>query len=429
MSPGGRWRFPRAEPVVLGNGLLAELVDMPGQLVASVAVVVDLPTAAEPAGLEGVLAGSAALLAADPAGTGSGPALARLGATVTSGCDHRGPKVVADCAAPALPTLFGALARMVFGSCPTEPSLDVVLRRHRAERAHELADPFALANSLLNETVTAPTSRYARPLGGTEESLRRIRLDDVRAVLGRIDPARTTVVVAGDLAGTDVRTALEDTLGSVPASGTAGVDDVPAEPAGTPRVVCRPGVRADQTQLMFGCFAIDRTDPRWPSARVLAELLGAGPGSLLNRELRGRLALTYGVQVRFLPYAVGGLFVVSGTVDSARSEESVDAVLRVLAELRDGVPAGLFERVRQRMVDTAPEVYESSLGVAQQFAELVSCRLPRDFVDDHVHRLRNLTADTVLADARTLVDPQALSLVAVGRLDPGRTAMAGLPAG
>ena len=93
------WRFPSAETIVLDNGLLLQLVDMPGKFVATVAVSVAIPSDVETPDTEGVVAAwttmmllDAPFASADGVGT-----VARIGAGVTSGCDHRGPKVIADC--------------------------------------------------------------------------------------------------------------------------------------------------------------------------------------------------------------------------------------------------------------------------------------------------------------------------------------------
>lgn len=413
-----RWRFPPPIRMTLDNGLHLELVDMPGQFVAAIVLTIALPTAVEPEPVEGVLAACTAMFAAE---TTCSRVSGRLGATITTGCDHRGPKIVADCPVGELPALLHVLARMVFDFRPTQPALDDVLRRHRAERVQQLMDPFGLANALLTELVIAAPSRYARPIGGSEESLARIALPDVVDIAAQIDPRLVTVIVVGDLDAGDVSAAAK-AFGAAPSSSAPIPGDVPPAPTRAARFACRPGGRVAQTQLILGCFGVDRKDDRWPAARLLAELLGGGAQALLNNELRGRLGISYGLRAKFMPYAVGGLFAISGSVDEARSEEAVDAVLRVIGQLlEEGVPDDLFEQVRAGMVDAAPEIYESALAVAQQYGELISCGLSAAFIDDQLERLRALTVDQVMAVARSLIDPRNLSVVAVGRFDPGRS--------
>jgi predicted Zn-dependent peptidase len=426
------WRFPAAQTTVLDNGLRLRLVDVPGKFVATVAITLAIPTSVETPETEGVVAAWAAMLLLDaPFGRADEVSgVARIGAGVTTGSDHRGPKIIADCPVTELDSLFAALAPALFTLEPTQPSFDLVRSRRLAEFALETHDSFALANKLLNESVLAPSSRYARSVAGTAGSWEQRSVDDVVELQHtRVDPQQTTVIVVGDLSVLDVRAAASAAFGRHPSSGAGPVpDDVP-QPGGPPQLTCRPGRDGAQTQLMIGGFATDRLDPRWPSARVLAELLGGGVDGLLDAQLRGRHGLTYGVDVKFLPYHRGGLFTVAGKVDDAGSEDAVALILSGLADVHAGrLDPGHFERVRDRMVRGAPEIYESTLAVAQQYAELESCGIAADYIDAHLAQLRALEFDEVCADAATLIDPDLLHVVVVGRFDAARTrARAAIP--
>lgn len=423
------WRFPAARTILLDNGMRVKLVDMPGRLVASVAVVVDLSTAVETPRTEGVVAACTAMMLADAphARTGLVSEVAKVGGMITAKAGHRGPMVLADCPVLELPRLLEALAAMLLRFEPTARSFEAHRRLVTAELAVEAGDPVGLANKLLHESVLHPGSRYSRPLSGTERSWRHLTLADVVELYETWVSARQmTVIIVGDLAMLDAAGAAADVFGGHPGRDRPAIAERPPAPGGGPRLLCRTGRGGPQTRLMLGCFATDRLDPRWPSARAAAELLGTGPDSLLNAELRGRMALTYGIEAKFLPFFSGGMFMVSGAVDAARGEQAAEAIMRVLHEVRrGGVDPDLFARVRRRMVTGAAELYESTMAVAQQYAELLSCGIEESFVDDHLDRLGSLDVARMTDDFRSLVDPDRLHAVAVGRFDPGAPAPAG----
>ncbi|GIH72114.1 peptidase M16 [Sphaerimonospora thailandensis] len=429
MTAPRAWRFPAARTFLLDNGMRVKLVDMPGRFVASVAVVVGLPTAVETPRTEGVVGAYSAMMLADAPHAKAGPVsdVAKAGGMITTKCGHRGPAVLADCPVLELPRLFEALAAMLLRFEPTARSFDAHRRLVAAELAVESDDPAGLANKLLHESVLDPASRYSRPMSGTERSWQHLSLADVVELYEtQVGPRQMTLIVVGDLSMLDAAKAVADAFGGYPGRDRPPVADRPPTPGGGPRLLCRSGRGGPQTRLMLGCFATDRLDPRWPSARAAAELLGAGPNSLLNAELRGRMALTYGVEARFLPFFSGGMFVVSGAVDAEHSEQAAAAILRVLHEVRHGaVDPDLFERVRRRMISTAAEIYESTLAVAQQYTELVSCGIDESYIDDHLDRLGSLDAARMADDFRGLVDPGRLHTVAVGRFDPRAPALAG----
>ncbi|WP_283135046.1 M16 family metallopeptidase [Rhizohabitans arisaemae] len=423
------WRFPAARTLLLDSGMRVKLVDMPGRFIASVAVVVDLPTEVETPDVEGVVAAYATMMLSDAphARADLVSEVAKAGGMITTRCSHRGPVVVADCPMSELPSLFRALVPMLMRFEPTARSFDKLRRRIAAERVFEASDPAGLANKLLNESVLEPASRYSRPLGGSEAAWRHLTLDDVAELFEtRVGPQRMTLIVVGDLGMLDAAKAAAEAFGGYPAQGRLPVADRPPVPDGTPRLLCRPGPGGPQTRLMLGCFGIDRLDPRWPSARAAAELLGAGPDSLLNVEVRGRLGLSYGIEARFLPFHAGGVFVVHGAVDGARSEHAAAAILRTLHGMcRGAVDTERFARVRSRMVGSAPEIYESALAVAHQYVELVSCGIHESFIDEHLNRLGSLGVDQMVTDFRSIIDPDSLHVVAVGRFDPDVPTLAG----
>ncbi|WP_127355755.1 M16 family metallopeptidase [Actinacidiphila soli] len=299
------WRFPPSRTVVLGNGMTVKLVYMPGRLVATVTVSVALPTQAEARDKEGAVAAYTAMMLTDAPHSRSGPVsvVAKIGGTITTGCDHRGPKVVADCPVTDLPTLLDALATMLLRFEPTEASFQACRRRMAGERAAEDHDPAALANKLLSESVLSPTSRYARPVSGTDESWRTLdRLDFAELYAAAVAPHTMTAVVVCDLGLVDAQAAVHDSFGRHLQAARRPAADSPPEPGGGPRLVWRPGPGGGQTRIMMGCFAVDRMDPRWASARAAAEMLGGSADALLNKELRGRLGISYGFQARFVPY-------------------------------------------------------------------------------------------------------------------------------
>jgi zinc protease len=431
--PARTWHFPTARTIMLDNGLRLRLIDMPGKFVATVAVTMAIPTEIETADTEGVVAAWTAMLMLDaPFARGDGiGSIARIGAGVTSGCDHRGPKVIADCPVTELGTLFDALAAAVLALEPTQRSFDLVRGRRTAELGLETHDSFALANKLLNASVLAPASRYARSVSGTAHSWARLDLADVVELQqARVDPQHVTVVVVGDLAVLDVAAAAEAAFAPYPSRGLPPAADRAPERGSQPVLSCRPDQldEATQTQVMLGCFAIDRLDSRWPSARVLGEMLGGGVDGLLDAELRGRRGLTYGLDVKFLPYYQGGLFTVAGKVDAARSEHAISVIMDMLHRVHTGrLDPRHYARVRDRMVRSAPETYESTLAVAQQYVELDSCGIGAGFIDAHLDQLRALDLDRVRADAATLLDPASMHAAIVGRFDPDASVLASLP--
>ncbi len=88
--------------------------------------------------------------------------------------------------------------------------------------------------------------------------------------------------------------------------------------------------------------------------------------------------------------------------------------------------ARLFERVRAHMVTSAAETYETTLAVAQQHTELISCGIDEAFIDRHLEELRDLGRARMESDLRSLLDPDRLHVAVVGPFAPDASVLAGL---
>lgn len=426
------WRFPASRAFDLDSGLHVKLVDLPGRLVAAVGVAVALPTAVEQPGTEGAVSALTAMLLSDAphARAGRVGPLDRVGATITVGCDHRGPKVMADCPIPDLPVLLDTLADMLLGFEPSRSSFDAWHRQVAAERQAETRDPIALANRLFSRSVLPADSRYARSIGGEDDA--GLTADYIAALYDRhVGPRVMTMVIVGDLRGTDVESAVRSAFGRHhPKDCVPGIDRPPT-PGAAPRLWHRRvAAGGGQTRIMIGSFGIDRQDPRWPAARLTAELLGGGTDALLNRELRGNLSVSYGFDVRFIPYTAGGLFLVSGSVAEDRSEQAVAVICDLLTRIAAGdVDEKSFATTRNRMTAGAPITFETALAVAQQHLELASSGIDESFIDRHLSEIAMLDPQRWAADVRTLIEPGNLHAVVVGRFDPDASALSGVARG
>ena len=66
---------------------------------------------------------------------------------------------------------------------------------------------------------------------------------------------------------------------------------------------------------------------------------------------------------------------------------------------------------RRRLAELDQELH------AQQNAELTSCGLPESFIDTHLEQLRALRVDRLDADLPSLLDPDGMHAVVIGRFD------------
>ena len=181
---------------------------------------------------------------------------------------------------------------------PTFPAREV--DRLRDERLNDLlqarADPRRRADEVFTDTIYTAETPYHRPAGGTDETVRRLDRSVLEATYrAALDPARTTVIVAGEVGGIDVEGLVDRLFGSFQASAPAPMRPIVAESALSGRrvrVIHRPG--SVQSELRVGHLGVARRFAEYHALSVTGAILGGLFNSRLNMKLREEKGYTYG---------------------------------------------------------------------------------------------------------------------------------------
>ncbi|MEB3961790.1 insulinase family protein [Streptomyces kunmingensis] len=404
------WAFPAPERGELANGLTVLRCHRPGQQVVAVEINLDAPLEAEPAGLDGV---ATIMARAFNEGTDKHSAeefaaeLERCGATLDAHADHPGVRVSLEVPVSRLPKGLALLADALRAPAFADSEIERLVRNRLDEIPHESANPARRAAKELSKQLFPADSRMSRPRQGTEETVSAIDAAAVRAFYEKhVRPATGTVVVVGDLTGTDLDALLADTLGAWTGN-TAEPRPVPpvtADDTGRVIVVDRPG--AVQTQLLIGRIGPDRHDRVWAAQILGTYCLGGTLTSRLDRVLREEKGYTYGVRsfaqvLRSAPDGTGAaMLAISGSVDTPNTGPALEDLWKVLRTLAEG---GLTDAERdtavQNLVGVAPLKYETAAAVAGTLADQVEQHLP----DDFQARLYRQLAETGTVEATAAV--------------------------
>ncbi|MEV8021190.1 pitrilysin family protein [Streptomyces sp. NPDC086554] len=384
------WAFPAPERSALDNGLTVLRCHRPGQQVVAVEVHLEAPLDAEPAGLDGV---ATIMARAFNEGTDKHSAeefaaeLDRCGATLDAHADHPGVRVSLEVPVSRLPKALGLLADALRAPAFADSEVERLVSNRLDEIPHETANPARRAAKELSKQLFPATSRMSRPRQGTEETVTAIDSAAVRAFYEKhVRPATATVVVVGDLTGTDLDAVLADTLGAW-TGGTAEPRPVPpvtADDTGRVVIVDRPG--AVQTQLLIGRIGADRHDRVWPAQVLGTYCLGGTLTSRLDRVLREEKGYTYGVRafaqvLRSAPDGTGAaMLAISGSVDTESTGPALDDLWKVLRTLAaEGLTDAERDVAVQNLVGVAPLKFEMAASVAATLADQVEQHLPDDF--------------------------------------------------
>jgi zinc protease len=276
--------------------------------------------------------------------------------------------------------------------------------------------PANLADEVESLYAYAPGVPFARPMGGSAETVARLTRDDLAAFhAARYRPSTAAVVAAGDASIDEIVALAERCFGGWEGEAPPRtVPDVRPRLDRTTIVIAdRPG--AVQSELRVAHVGIERTSPDYFAVTVMNSLLGGTFSSRLNLNLRERLGYTYGAFSSFLSRRQRGLFSMSAAVQTEVTAHSVSEMLRELRELQEApvTPAELDD-ARNFLAGIFPLSLETTDGVAGRLQSLVTYGLPDDYWDHYRDGILSVTAEDVLEAARRHLWPDRAAVVIAG---------------
>jgi predicted Zn-dependent peptidase len=415
-APGGV-RLPEFERVTLGNG--AELALMPKRDTPMVAmnVVVRGGSLADAPGREGTAALLAELM---QKGAGS-----RDGAQFAEAIENAGGQLTVGAGAESLSLGASFLARDL--GLMIELASDALLRpklsatefdkvRERAIQsiaAAKDADPRALVGEY-GDAWLFRGHLYGRPVGGSEESLATVTLEDLkRHYEAQVRGDRLIIAVVGDFDPADLRRRLETAFGSLGRADAAAPAATRAPSVEGRRVLLVDKAGATQTYFWLGNVGASRTDPERTAQAVVNTVFGGRFTSMLNTELRVKSGLTYGAGSAFDRLAEPGAFRITSFTATESTVQALDLALATLDRLHaEGVDATTLDSAKTYLLGQFPPTIETNGALASRLADLLLYGLGRDDVDEFAARV---TAVDGAAAGRTIGQsfPQSRNLVMV----------------
>ena len=415
IEPAGPWSFPTPEATELANGLRVLVYRLPGQHVIGTNLVLPIPLDAEPREVEGVAAICARTLD-EGSELHDGETFAELmeseGAGLGIDVTPVGMQLIMDVPSTRFGPALELLAEAVRLPAHRAADVDRHVQLRLAEIDQAWASPGQAAGIAFRRTVFAEDSRPTRLTDGEPETVRQLDRDQVAEFHRRYyGPRGATLVLAGDF--TDDPVELATRVFGDWATDQQLVDPVAAAGGRQSAVIVdRPG--SVQADLRLGGFGIDRHDPRWADAVIGSYAMGGAFLSRLNRVLREERGYTYGVRLGLSPLRRGGTLAVQG---SFRTEVLADALAeakRLLDVSDDPFTAVEVNEAIAFFTGVSPLRYATADGVGDQVASQLLAGLPNDYVDQNLARLRAVTPESATEAYRSLIDPDALSLVIAG---------------
>src|SRR6266852_5460198 len=276
-----------------------------------------------------------------------------------------------------------------------------------------LADSLPDIVNILIDEVVWPHQPLGRDTGGTPDSVRATKRDEIIRYMEQLYvPQNTVVAVAGNVTHTEVVDRVSEYLGKWEPHpfGTWYPAQIPDD---TPRL----RLRSKKTEQAHFCLATPGLSAAHPDRYVLDVLnaiLGEGMSSRLFLEIREKRSLCYDVHSYVNHYLDTGSTVVNAGVDPRKLDEALKATIDELLKMADRVPDKELTKAKEFIKGRLQLRMEDTRAVASWLGGQELLRREILTVDEVLEIVDAVSAESLQRVARELWRPEVLRLAVVG---------------
>jgi zinc protease len=254
---------------------------------------------------------------------------------------------------------------------------------------------------------------YGRPVIGWHQEIEKLDRQDALAFYRRFyAPNNAILVIAGDVDPDDIRPMAERTFGIVaaqPAIPARRIRPQEPEPAG-PRTVTLSDPRVEQPGIRRYYLVPSATTAAAgenAALDVLAQLMGGGSNSYLNRRLVVDRPLAVSAQAGYQGTSLDATqFTISASprsgVSFAQIEQAIDEVIADITQ--NGVRSEDLERVKTQLIAETIYAQDNQATLARWYGGAMTTGLSIEEIRSWPDRIRAVTADQVRDAAQKWLD-------------------------
>lgn len=277
-------------------------------------------------------------------------------------------------------------------------------------------NPFFVAGKELN-TLLFKKHPYSKSEYGTLDTVMSITRDDVLTYIKRNFAKDNIVIsVAGCAKKEEIITLLDKYLSKLP-SKRSKVRKIPVKNDFGPAENKNIFMDIPQSVIFFAQKGIAYEDPDYYNAQVLINALGSmGLNSILMKELRQNLGITYGVYASIILNKHGNIMIGSLSTDSSAASQSISAVKDTFSRIKkEGIDEQLFRDTKISMVNSYVFSMFNNNNIVAKLNNIQTNNRDINHINDFVSYINDVKLEKVNELASSLLEPENLFFVEVGR--------------
>jgi zinc protease len=412
-------QIPKPVEKTLSNGLRVIVIEKKGVPLVAARLLIKNGGEADPANLPGLADTTASLLTKGTT-TKSAEEIARgveaLGATLDTGAGWDESSADVSVMSSKLPQALGFLADVVRHPTFKQEEIDRLRQQNVDALSVAMKQPGRLASFVMAHAIFG-ASPYGHYLGGTPESLTRIKRDDVVAFhRNYYRPDNAILILGGDTAPAKAFATAQELFGEW----KAAADSHPAPLASTkefpsPHVIVVDMPTAGQAAVVAGRPGLRRNDPAYHLSLVTNSILGGGYSSRLNEEIRIKRGLSYGANSSFDLRRDIGPFIASVQTKNESAGEVAGLVVDELNKLgTTPVEDAELGPRKAALIGGFGQQLETNAGIVGRIGTLALYGLSLDEINRYISGVQGISAADIQKFAAAHLGGNDASIVIVG---------------
>lgn len=313
--------------------------------------------------------------------------------------------------APALDVFNDVLGNPIF----PDDAFNRIFDNAQVGQQQKQQSPAAQASVMFYKNLYA-WHPYALPPSGTADSLKTIKVEDLRAFHKQyFVAANAMIALVGDI---DERRAQQ--IAERISAGLA--EGKPAPPlAETPALTRSRHLHlnfpSQQTHILLGQPGIKRGDPDHAALAVGNEILGGGGfTTVLMKELREKRGLTYGVYSSFVPMRAQGPFMINLSTRNDQAGQALELVRDILRDfIKQGPSEDQVKEAKDNILGSFPQSTASNSDILAYIASMGFYNEPLDYLETFPDRIRAVTVEQVRKALKSHLNANKMLSVTVGQ--------------
>ncbi len=305
----------------------------------------------------------------------------------------------------ALDVLSDAMQNSTFDPGELEKELEVVVEEIRRGQDSPGRN---LSEKMFSTAFTEHP--YGRPIIGSIESVRSFTRDGILEFYKKwYSPENMVLVVVGDFDSDNVGQKIEDTFGKLKKKDVAEcvIEEEPEQEGMKTFIIDKP---IQEGYFSYAYHIPNARHEDTPVMDVLSNILGGGESSRLYRNIKEEKGIVNNIYAYSFTPKYEGILAVGGTIDPAKSKETLGEVMAELSRLKyEPVSAEELERVKVNIESDAVYTKETMQGQAQKLGFYEVETGDYRFEEEYLEGVRKVSAKDIMEAARKYINNDNLT--------------------